>query len=213
MTIRLVLADDHRLVREAVRDTLAREADFEVVGEAGDGAAALRLIDTCHPDVLVLDITLGDRSGIEIARTLRASGSTVKIVALSAHQDRRFVGAMLAEGVQAYVAKASAGSELVRAIRAVMQGEACFSPEIAAMLAGALTDTLDESAKPERLGRRETEVLVLVAQGVRSLEIASRLHIAPSTVDVHRRNLMRKLDLHSVAELTQYAIRAGLVEL
>lgn len=211
MTIRVMLVDDHQLVREALRDALAREPDIHVVAEAGNGAGALELAAECEPDVVVLDVGLPDMNGAEAATKIRSLRDQVKIVALSAYTDKRFVTEMLRAGATAYVSKSSAGSELVRAIRAVMQGQSSFSPEIAATLAREFTGATTEAAKVAQLGRRELQVLRLVAEGMRSGEIAERLQISPGTVDVHRRNLMRKLDMHSVADLTRYAIREGLI--
>jgi two-component system NarL family response regulator len=211
MSIRVMLVDDHQLVREALRDAIARETDIDVVGEAGNGQIALALVQQCQPDVIVLDVGLPDMSGAEVARKMRSLCEKVKLVALSGYNDKRFVTEMLRAGATAYVAKSSAGIELVRAIRAVMQGESAFSPEIAATLAREFIGATTEDTKVAQLGRRELQVLRLVAEGLRSGEIAARLQISPGTVDVHRRNLMRKLDLHSVADLTRYAVREGLV--
>jgi len=212
MTIRVLLADDHRMVREALRDALATTADIEVVGEAGDACTALEQARSLAPDVVVLDIGLPDLNGMEVAARLGQAGNTAKIVALSAYSDKRFVVEMLRAGAVAYVTKSSAGSELVRAIRAVSAGQNYFCAEVAGGLASEVRDHLLPGGTP-RLGRREREVLRLIAEGFRSLAIAEQLHMAPGTVEVHRRNVMRKLDLHTVAELTKYAIREGIVAL
>jgi two-component system NarL family response regulator len=208
-SITVMLADDHRLVREALRDALAREADIHVVGEAGSGEEALALVPRVRPDVLVLDIGLPKMNGIEVAARLRSAGSEPRIVALSAYTDKRFVTEMLRSGANAFVAKSAAGLDLVRAIRAVMAGQTYLCPEIA----GAVVSSMNQGEAPPRLGRREVEVLRLVAQGERSSEIASRLNLSVATVEVHRRNIMRKLGLRTVAELTRYAIREGMVDL
>jgi two-component system NarL family response regulator len=212
MSIRVMLVDDHQLVREALRDALAREPDIDVVAEAGSGSTALELARESGPDVVVIDVGLPDMSGAEVATRIRGMLDHVKIVALSGYSDKRFVTEMLRAGAGAYVSKSSAGSELVRAVRAVTQGQSSFSPEIAATLAREFSDATTEGAKVAQLGRRELQVLRLVAAGLRSGEIAERLQISPATVDVHRRNLMRKLDMRSVADLTRYAIREGLVD-
>lgn len=211
MGIRVLLADDHRLLRDALRLALAREADLEVVGEAGNAHEALQLALLGRPDVVVLDIGLPDLSGMEVAKQLRRLDPPPRIVALSAQSDKRFVAEMLLAGAEAYVTKSSAGSELVRAIRAVAAGGNYLCPEVAEALVGEVRRQGGD-AGPPRLGRREREVLRLIADGARSSEIADRLHIALSTVEVHRRNIMRKLDLHSVVELTKYAIREGIVD-
>ena len=208
MNTKVLLVEDHRLVREALRAALAREADIEVVGEAGDAASGLAMASTLSPDVVVFDIGLPDLNGIEATARLKEAGSTARVVALSAYADKRFVTEMLRAGAAAYVTKSSAGTELVRAIRAVAAGQSYLCPDVAgALVSEVRTGTRDAS----RLGRREREVLRLIAEGARSAEIAERLHISVSTVEVHRRNIMRKLDLRNIAELTRYAVREGLV--
>ena len=212
MKIRVLLAEDHRMVREALRETLTNLPDIEVVGEAGNAKVALELALELAPDVVVLDIGLPDLNGMEVAARLRQSGNPARIVALSAYSDKRFVVEMLRSGATAYVTKSSAGTELVRAIRAVAAGQSYFCPEVAGALVSELRDGLLAGDAP-RLARREREVLRLIADGLRSLAIAEQLHMAVATVEVHRRNLMRKLGLHTIAELTKYAIREGIVSL
>lgn len=209
MTIRVLLAEDHRLVREALRDMLAKEADIAIVGEAGDGRGALALAAQANPDVVVLDIGLPDLNGIEVAARLTEARPATRIVALSAYVDKRFVTEMLRAGASAYVTKSAAGTELVRAVRAVADGQSYLCPEVA----GALVSEVRRNGAIERapLGRREREVVRLIAEGRRSAEIADELHISVATVEVHRRNILRKLGLHTVADLTRYAIREGLV--
>ncbi len=210
MTIRVLLVEDHRMVREALRDTLLRETEIEVVGEAGDGMHALELEREHAPDVVVLDIGLPDLNGVEVAARLRRSGSGARVVALSAYSDKRFVLEMLRAGATAYVTKSAAGTELVRAISAVAKGQSYLCPEVA----DALVSEVRDAALPgemQRLGAREREVLRLIAEGLRSPAIAKQLNIAPATVEVHRRNIKRKLGLHTVAELTKYALREGIV--
>lgn len=212
MNIRVVVADDHRMLREALTSTLGKESDLAVVGEAGTAATTLELMTRLDPDVLVLDIGLPDFNGMEVATRLRASGSRAKIVALSAYADKRFVTEMLRAGASAYVTKLAAGAELVRAIRAVMAGHSYLSPEIAGALISEVRDPT-QLRKTPRIARREREVLRLIAAGTRTPQIALKLHISVSTVEVHRRNIMRKLGLHTVADLTKHAIREGIVSL
>lgn len=212
MTYRVLLADDHRMVREALRDALTRVPDIEVVGEAGDGRSALEQADLLAPDVVVLDIGLPDINGMEVAARMRESGNPAHIVALSAYSERRFVTEMLRCGASAYVTKSAAGTELIRAIRAVTAGQRYFCPLIADALLSEIRDPSPLGETP-RLARREIEVLRLIAEGVRSPAIAVTLNISVSTVEVHRRNIMRKLGLHTVAELTKHAIRAGIATL
>jgi two-component system NarL family response regulator len=209
VTISVLLVDDHRLVREALRDALAKEPDIKVVGEAGDAETALRLAHSLAPDSVVLDDSLPDMSGIEAAANLKRRGGP-KIVALSVHVDRHFVTGMLRAGVSAYVTKSSAATELVQAIRAAAAGQDYICPEVAGVLTSIVRS--DDQKKPQgRVSRRECEVLRLIAEGMRSPAIAERLHISIATVEVHRRNIMRKLSLRTVADLTRYAIREGLV--
>lgn len=210
MNIRVLLVEDHRMVREALREVLSKERDLEVVGEAGDARDGLEQARSLSPDVIVLDIRLPDLNGIEVAERLRDSGSTAKIVALSAFSDKRFVTEMLRSGASGYVTKSAAGTELVSAIRAVAGGHGYFSPDIAATLVADVRERSTDS-KEQPLARREREVLRLIAEGERSTEIATQLNIAVATVEVHRRNISRKLGLHTVAELTRYAIREGIV--
>jgi len=212
MTIRVLLVDDHRLVREALREALERMPDIEVVGEAGDGRTAIEQSSTLKPDVAVIDIGLPDLNGMELTARLRDADTRIKVVALSAYADKRFVTEMLRSGASAYVIKAAAGTELVRAIHAVMAGQNYFCPEIAGALAAEVRGSNPEGVAP-RLARREREVLRMIAQGMRSQAIGDELHISVSTVEVHRRNIMRKLGLHTIAELTKYAIREGIAPL
>jgi DNA-binding NarL/FixJ family response regulator len=211
MPITVLLVEDHRLVREALRDTLDKEPDIQVIGEAGDANSAFERAHTLNPDLVVLDIGLPDMNGIEAATKLKErAGVEPKIIALSAYADRRFVTEMLRAGASSYVTKSSAGTELVRAIRAVAAGETYICPEVAGALVSAMRDGREKAETP-RLSRREREVLRLIAEGTRSPSIAEQLHISLGTVEVHRRNIMRKLGLRTVAELTRYAVREGLV--
>jgi DNA-binding NarL/FixJ family response regulator len=212
VTIRVLLVEDHRMVREALRDALAKVHDVEVVAEAGDARAALEQAASHAPDVVVLDIGLPDLNGMEVVTRLRDAGKPARIVVLSAYSDKRFVAEMLRSGAAAYVTKSAAGTELVHAIRAVVAGQGYFSPDIAGTLASAARDR-PLAGEPPRLARREREVLRLIAEGLRSPAIAEQLHIAVGTVEAHRRNIMRKLGLRTVAELTKHAIREGIVSL
>jgi DNA-binding NarL/FixJ family response regulator len=212
VTIRVLLVDDHRLVREALREALEKVPDIEIVGEAGDARTALEQSHVLKPDIAVIDIGLPDLNGMELTARLKDADTRVKIVALSAYADKRFVTEMVRSGAAAYVVKASAGTELVRAIHAVAAGQSYFCPEVAGALIAEVRDLRAEKETP-RLARREREVLRMLAQGMRSQAIGEQLHIAVSTVEVHRRNIMRKLGLHTIAELTKYAVREGITSL
>jgi len=211
MNIRVVLADDHKMILAALRSMLEKETDIAVVGEAGDGAALLELVARTMPDVAVVDIGMPGMNGIEATQRLLVGQPRLKVIALSAYSDKRFVLEMLNAGAKGYLIKASAGDELSRAIRAIAQGRTYLCPEVAGTIVEAARGKTSLAGNAGvHLGRREREVLALLAEGNNSSEIAARMHIAASTVEVHRRNIMRKLDLHSVAELTKYAIREGL---
>ncbi len=212
MTIRALLVDDHRLVREALREALERVSDIEVVGEAGDARTALEQFQLLQPDVVIVDIGLPDLNGMELTARLKDVSPKVRIVALSAYADKRFVTEMQRSGASAYVVKAAAGTDLVRAIHAVTAGQSYLCPEIAAALVDEVCDGGQQKDTPT-LARREREVLRMIAEGLRSQAIGERLHISVGTVEVHRRNIMRKLGLHTIAELTKYAIREGIAPL
>jgi DNA-binding NarL/FixJ family response regulator len=211
MSIRVILADDHTILRMALRALLARETDIEVVADVEGGAAAVRAASELQPDVVLMDIGMSGMSGIEATRQLVAANPGVKVLALSTHLERQLITQMLAAGASGYVVKSTDGEELLRAIRAVSQNGSYLCTEVAAVMVDSMRDKTP-AGEPEggRLGRREREVLALLANGKTSQEIASRLFIATSTVIAHRRNISRKLGLHTVAELTKYAIREGL---
>jgi two-component system NarL family response regulator len=211
MKIRVVLADDHRMFREALRMRLVVEPDIDVVAEASSGAETLEAVARHLPDVLLLDIALPDIKGIEVARILGRRFAGVKVVALSGYSDRQFVEEMLRAGAEAYVLKSAGADELIGAIRAVRGGGRFLSPELSGLLLPPVPAGDELSLPPiSVLGRREQQVLCLVADGRRSAEIAAQLGIATATVDVHRRNIKQKLRLRTTAELTRYAVREGL---
>lgn len=212
MKTRLMIVDDHRMFREALRVPLAAENDLEVVGEAGSGGEALAVAADVRPDLVLLDIALPDMSGIEVAARLLAAHPRLHLIALSGYADRLFVAEMLKAGARGYVVKSAGADELIRAIRAVVGGLVFLSPEVTGGALGQAGSGTDEVAPPVSvLGPREREVLRLLAGGMRSAAIAAELGISPATVDVHRRNIKRKLGLHTVANLTRYAVREGLV--
>jgi two-component system NarL family response regulator len=207
--IRLLLADDHTIVRESLREVLERESDIQVVGEAGDGQTALALVHKLLPDLVIADISMPGLDGVELTQRILRECNGVKVLALTTHLDRRYLVQMLDAGALGYVNKAAGRSELLLGVRAVAAGNRYLCQECAAML----VKTPDGPAGLANLGRREIEVLKLIARGQTSIAIAESLFIAVGTVEVHRRNIMRKLDLRNIAGLTQFAIREGLISL
>jgi two-component system NarL family response regulator len=208
MSIRIEIAEDQRLIRELLAGVLAREPGFEIVAEAATGREAIALAHSTQPDILILDVALPDLDGMEVARTLRKSQPKLVILALSIHEEPYFVQQMLRAGADGYVVKSAAVAELVQAIRSVKQGKMYLSPAITRHAVGK--NLALHSSAVARLSAREREVLVLIANGKTSAEIAAQLSISVGTVDAHRRNIMAKLGLHTVAELTKYAVREGL---
>jgi DNA-binding NarL/FixJ family response regulator len=209
--IRIMLVDDHTLVREALRTVLDQDSGMQVVAEVGDGDTALGAAAELAPDVVVMDVALPGLSGIETTRRLLARHPGMRVLALSTYLDRRIIQQMLDAGASGYIAKSAAGAELKQGIRNVVSGRSYLCSEVAALVADGLRDR-GAATSPEALSRREIQVATLLAEGKSAPDIAAELHIAASTVDVHRRNLMRKLDLHNVVELTRYAIRNGLIQ-
>lgn len=208
--ILVALADDHRMFLHALRAMLEKEAGIEVVGVAGSGEELLTLVGHKPIDIACVDIGMPGMNGIETTRRLLALRPNLKVIGLSAFADRQFVLDLLNAGARGYVTKAEAGEELLRAIQTVLHGKTYLCPDVAATVTSALLDNTPRDAGRPRITARERQVLQLIAEGHTSGRIAERLHLAASTVEVHRRNIMRKLDLHNVAELTKYAIRNGL---
>lgn len=210
MKTRVVLADDHQMFRQALRAMLTSEPGIEIVGEASDGLELLKVATKTVPDVVCMDIGMPNLNGIEATRRLLELCPDVKVIGLSAFYDRDFILDMMKAGASGYVTKGEAGEELLNAIKAVRVNRKYLCPSVADVVMGAIINNPEVQAGPVRLGARERQVLQLVAEGMTSSEIADRINLAASTIEVHRRNIMRKLNLHSVAELTKYAIRNGL---
>jgi two-component system NarL family response regulator len=210
MKLRILLADDHQMFRDALRSLLEGTQNLEVVAETGNGLEVVNLARKSSAHVVCMDIGMPGMNGIEVTRCLIAACPGIKVIALSAYSDQRFVLDMMRAGASAYVTKGEAGEELLRAIKAVRENRHYFCPDVANVVAGVLSDGGEHSRASAHLGARERQVLQLVAEGFTSLQIAEKLHIAASTVEVHRRNIMRKLNMHTVAELTRYAIQSGL---
>ena len=210
-TIRVLLADDHNLVRAGVRKILEAQPGVTVVGEVADGAAALEALARTPVDVLVLDLTMPGLDGFAVLRRARALAPALKVLVLSMHADPEFVSRAVREGADGYLLKDSAVNDLVAAIQAVREGRAYHSPQVQRQLTDLLrggTPAVGVAALTER----EREVLKRIAEGSSTKEIATRLDISARTVESHRANLMRKLDVRSVAQLVRIAIREGLIE-
>lgn len=210
LPMRVLIVDDHAVVRHGIRMVLEAEPDIEVVGEAGDGEDALALVASLRPDVVVMDIGLPTMNGIEATQRIRTRHPTVQVLGLTMHEDEAYVRRLLAAGAAGYVVKRAAATALVAAVRHVAAGQAFLDP--------AVTRTVIEgyarkqSGEPELLTPREQEVLILAAQGASNADIARRLHISIKTVQTHRTHIMEKLDLHDRTDLVRYAIRKGWVE-
>jgi two-component system response regulator NreC len=212
MNIRILLADDHAIIRQGLRSLLAAQSGMEVVAEAEDGRATVQLVRTHHPDVVLMDVQMPDLNGVEAARQVMAVSPRTKVLALSMHDDGRFVERMLAAGAAGYLLKDCAFEEVVRAIRTVVDNQTYLSPKIAGVLVDNFVRRPAQVAPP-LLTPREREVLQLMAEGRSTKETASILDVSVKTIETHRQQIMAKLDIHSVAELTKYAVREGLTSL
>ena len=214
--IRVVLADDHRMMREGLRALLEREDDIEVVGEAADGREAVRLATQLCPDVVVMDVSMPLLNGIEATRQIRRDCPGARVLTLTVHETKDYVAQLLAAGASGYIIKRAGGDELVSAIRAVQRGEAFLHPSIAKLVIEDYVRRLKAGeglSAQEVLTDREREILQLIAEGYTNREIADSLHLSIKTVQNHRSNIMRKLDLHDRGELIKYAIQQGIIHL
>lgn len=212
--IRIVLADDHEVMRTGLRLVLERQKDFQVVGEASDGREAVALAQQERPEVVVMDIGMPNLNGIEAARQVTASVPDAGVVILSMHSDEAYVLRALKAGARGYLLKESPEADLIAAIRAVHAGKAFFSPAVSRMLADDYVRQLQDREiedSYELLTTREREILQLVAEGKSNKEIAGMLNVSLYTVETHRGNLMEKLNLHTVPELILYAVRKGVI--
>ncbi len=213
MMTRILLVDDHELMREGLRSILEGEGDVEIVGESASGREAVALSRTLEPDIVVMDVGMKDLNGIDATRQIRAELPKVQVIALSSHSDGRYVTAMLEAGACGYVLKANAYADLRRALQAARQHKTFLCPEVTRAVVDASLGGAQRGVEPSVLSDREREVLQLLAEGLSSPQIGRRLYIATSTVETHRRSIMRKLAIHNVADLTKWAIRNGLTEL
>ncbi len=214
MTTRLLLVDDHAVVRSGMRMLLESQADVEIVGEAGTGREALTLIEQLQPDIVLMDIGLPDMTGIEVTRLVKQQWPKVAVVALTIHEDAEYFFKMLQVGVNGYVPKRAAPEELLTALQTAIAGDVYLYPSLAKLLVkDYLSGERETTSKLlDGLTEREHEVLTELAEGASNDEIAAQLGISSKTVNRHRENLMRKLNLHSRAELVKYAIRKGIIQ-
>ncbi|MDH4100136.1 MAG: response regulator transcription factor, partial [Nitrospirota bacterium] len=212
-----VLADDHKIVRDGLRIMLEEQSDFEVVAEAEDGRTAVSLARDLKPDLIIMDVSMPDLNGIEATRQIADADTGTKVLALSMHSDSRYVWKMLRAGASGYMLKDCAFEELVHAVRIIAKNQVYLSPRITTVVVEECMYALDDEAANQlssgTLTGREREVLQLLAEGRSSKDIAALLQVSIKTVETYRQNLMSKLNLHSVAELTKYAIREGITPL
>jgi DNA-binding NarL/FixJ family response regulator len=209
----IVVADDHKIVREGLVKLLEGRADFSVIGEAADGEEAVKMVLEKKPDIVIMDIWMPRLSGIDATRRIVKRGSPTKVLVLSMHESRTYVEEVLRAGASGYIVKNSASSDLLQAIDAVQGGASYLSPAITQQVVDAIARPGDSSPSGvAMLTDREREVLQLIAEGLSSKEIAGMLGVSLKTIDSHRSNLMQKLDIHKVSGLVRFAIRAGLVE-
>jgi two-component system response regulator NreC len=215
MVTKILIADDHQIVRQGLRFLLEKESDLKVVAEAENGRSTVRLARELTPGVIIMDVAMPDLNGIEATRQIIAESPATKVIALSMYADRRFVVNMLKAGASAYLLKDCAFEELIRAIRVVLAHKTYLSPGVTDILVKdcQMGIPMDEISAFALLTPREREVLQLMSEGNSTAKIADQLHVSIKTVESHRQQLMQKLNLRSVAELTKYAIREGLTSL
>ena len=215
MSVRIVIADDHKLMREGLSSLLGQQAGIQVVGQATNGREAVQLTERETPDVVVMDVSMPDLNGIDATRQIISRSPKTKVIALSMHSDRQFVAEMFRAGARGYLLKDSAFEELASAITRVTEDETYIAPKISGFTLDEYKvseDNVELLMKP-RLSEREREVLQMMAEGKATKEIAAELHLSAKTVETHRQHLMDKLEMYSVAELTKFAIREGLTTL
>lgn len=213
-TVRIVLADDHTVMRSGLRLLLERQPNLQVVGEAADGRQAVALSETAHPDVVIMDIAMPNLSGIEATRQIMSKNPKTAIAILSMHSDESYVIRALKAGARAYLLKDSAEADLLAAVRALTEGKSFFSPAISKILVEDYMRQLESRGAEdtyELLTTREREILQLLAEGKTNKDVANMLNLSLYTVETHRTHILQKLNLHSVPELILYAVRKGII--
>jgi len=215
MSIKIILADDHKITREGLATMLNSQTDMEVIGEAETGRSAVKLAKELAPDVVVMDITMPDLNGIEATRKICGETKKTRVIGLSMHSDKRFVKGMFEAGASGYLLKDCAFEELARAVRVVAEDQAYLSPAVTNLVLGEFLKrpAAGEFSKASRLSPREREILQLIAEGMSTKVMAHDLGLSVKTIETHRRQIMEKLGIHNVAELTKFAIKEGLTTL
>jgi len=214
MSTKILLADDHTIMRSGLRLLLEKQEDFEVVGEAEDGRQAVAMAEKLRPDVAVLDIGMPNLNGIEAARQITSSQPETAVVILSMHSDESYVMRALKSGAKAYLLKDSAEADLIRAVHAVREGKSFFSPSVSRMLLEDYVRQMHQRGAEdsyELLTGREREILQLIAEGKANKDISNMLNLSLHTVETHRTHILQKLNLHTVPELILYAVRKGII--
>ena len=213
--ISIILVDDHAIMRDGLRHLLDEESDIEVVGEADNGREAVKLAIEKKPDIVIMDVAMQDMNGIEATRQIKSENPDIKVIALSMHSERQIVVGIFRAGASGYLLKESSSLELVEAIRSIHLGRKYLSQKISDIVLQEISDIKKDTDEigVEVLTNRECEILQLISEGNSTKKIADVLFISPKTVESHRANIMDKLDIHNIPELTKYAIRAGLTAL
>ena len=216
MTIRILIADDHKIVSAGLKALLEAQPDMKIVAQAANGREAVKFAHQQKPDMVIMDVAMPDLNGLEAVRQILSANPRIKVIALSMHSDRRYVTGMLSAGASGYILKHCAFEELVQAIHTVLANQVYLSPAIAGIVVKELTQSKTSRRRQpasQELTPREREVLQLIAEGHSAREIAERIHLSVKTIETHRRQMMEKLEIHSIADLTKFAIREGLTSL
>jgi DNA-binding NarL/FixJ family response regulator len=215
VTINIILADDHIVLREGLKSLLSQQENFEVIGEADNGQDVVRLAKKLEPDIVILDISMPNMNGIQATEHIIAEVPDTKVLALSMHSDHQFVVKMLKAGASGYMLKDCAYEELISAVRDITAGKFYLSKDITGVVINNYINMIqdDDAVRVPALTSRERETLQLIAEGNSTVETANLLNVSAKTIETHRKNIMDKLDIHNIAELTKYAVREGLTSI